>query len=122
MQKNLWLCRFLAFWAESAHFQPHHPDLKTALLGDVFLQFFERRTRVFHDRAALEASHVAVIPIRFGLVVMLLALDVHKIELIDQAAILEKRDRSIDSGPVNARILFLAISSSVAASRCRGES
>jgi hypothetical protein len=79
----------LAPLAKSTHFQPDDPDMKTALLDHLCFQFLERRTRVFHDRAAPEASHVAVISIGLGLVIVLLALNVHQIKFIDQPTVLE---------------------------------
>ena len=45
-----------------------------------------------------------MIATRLRLVVMLLAFNVHEIQLIDQAAILEQGNRSIDRGAVNVGI------------------
>src|SRR5208282_2947826 len=62
-----------ALLAKSANFQPHHTNLESTLPGHLFFQFLKRRARVFHDRAASEASHVAVIPARLRLIKMLFA-------------------------------------------------
>ncbi len=105
-KKIAYLVAFLALLANSAHFQPHYPDLKTALLDHLLFQFLERRARVFHDRAAPKAGHVTVIAVGLGLVIMLLALDVHEIEFIDQPAILEQCESSIDRGAIDIGVLF----------------
>ena len=65
---------------------------------------------------------MAMIATGFRFVIVLFTLNVHQIQLIDQAMFLEQRNRSIDRGSIDFRILFLAIPSSVATSRCRGES
>jgi|HubBroStandDraft_1064217.scaffolds.fasta_scaffold271261_1 hypothetical protein len=92
--------------ADSAHFQSHYPDLKTTLLDHLLFQFLERRACVFHDRAAAEASHVAVIAVGLGFVIVLLALDVHKIQFVDQPAILKQREGSVDRGAIDVGIMF----------------
>jgi hypothetical protein len=104
--KKLQRRSFLTPLAKSTHFQPDYPDLEATLLNHLFFQFLERRTRVFHDRAAPEAGHVAVISIGFGLVIVLLALNVHQIQFIDQPTVFEQREGSIDRGAIDIRILF----------------
>ena len=47
-----------------------------------------------------------MIAIRLGLVIMLFTLDVHQIQFIDQAVLLEQRDGSIDCCAVDSRILL----------------
>lgn len=96
----------LAAFAEAADFKPHHPDLKTAFPGDLFLQVLKRRAGVFHDRAAFEASHMAVIAIGLGFVIVFFALDVHEIEFVDQASLLEQSDGAVDGSAIN-RWIFL---------------
>jgi hypothetical protein len=93
-------------FAKSAYFETHHADLKSALSSHLSFQFLERRTCIFHNRAAAEASHVAVLTVRLGLVVVLLTLDVHQVQFVNQPASLKQRNRSIDGGAVDIRILF----------------
>src|ERR1700689_3699973 len=95
---------FLTLFANSAHFQPHNSYVKTALFGHLFCQFLERRTGVFHDATTAETSHVAVVAIGLGLVIVLLALDMHEIEFIDQSAILEQAESTIDGGTIDVGI------------------
>lgn len=94
------------FPAKPADFQPQHPDLKAALPGHLFFELVERGTRVFHNGPAAEAGHMAVVAIRLGFVIVLLTLEVHQIELVDQAAILEQGDRAINGGAVDIGILL----------------
>lgn len=49
---------------------------------------------------------MAVIAIGLGLVVVLLALNVHEIEFIDQSTILEQSEGSIDRGAIDVGIMF----------------
>src|ERR1700677_817329 len=91
-------------FAKSANFQPYYADVKSALCSDLRLEPLERRTRVFHDCAAAGAGHVAMLAVCLGLVVVLFALDVHQVQLIDQAVSFEQRNRSIDGGAVALRI------------------
>jgi hypothetical protein len=81
--------------------------MKAALLDHLFFQLLKRRTRVFDDRAALETRHVAVVAVRFGLVKVLFAIEMHQIEFIDQAQMLKERDGSIDRRTVDVAVLLL---------------
>jgi hypothetical protein len=96
-----------ASFAQSAYFEPHHANLKPAFLGDLPFQLFKGRTRVLHDRPALEASHVTVVAAGFHFVIMLLAFEVHELQFIDQPAVFEERNGSIDDGSVDIGILLL---------------
>lgn len=69
--------------AETTRLKPYHPDREIAAFGHLVLQFLEGRTGVLDDGSASKTGEVTVIPIRFCLVVVLLALEVHEIEFID---------------------------------------
>src|ERR1700690_2192799 len=95
-----------AFFAESANFQPRNANLKSTLRRHLRLQSLKSRARIFHNRPALETSHVAMIAIRLRLVIMFLALDVHQVKFIDQTLALQQRERSINGGTIDTRVVF----------------
>jgi hypothetical protein len=65
--------------AIAAHFKPHDANLKIALPRHLLFQFLEGRTGEFHDGAAAEAGHVAVVAIGPRFVKVLFALKVHQV-------------------------------------------
>jgi hypothetical protein len=54
----------------------------------------------------LEAGEMHVIDVRFRLIKMLLAIQVHQVELIDEAQSLQKFERPVHRGPIDTVIAF----------------
>ena len=98
-----------ALGAISAHFEPAHDNVKTAIALDLTFETVEKIAFEFHDFAAPQACHVDVITLRASLVEMLLALHVHEIKFIDQTMALEQTERAIHSDAVNPGIQFACV-------------
>jgi hypothetical protein len=100
--------RFPAALTDPTDLQADDADLKSALLGHLLLQPFKGGACVLHDGPAAKAGHMGVIAIRLGLVVMSLALDVHQIQFIDQAPLLQEGNSPIDGRAVDVGVLLLS--------------
>jgi len=90
--------------ASPAYFQAHDANVKTLLPGDFSLQAFEQRAGKLLDPPTLEARQVNMIDIGLGFVKVLLAIQMHQVELVDQPQFLEKFN-----GPVHCCAIDLAV-------------
>ena len=74
--------------ASAADFQSDDANVKPLPSRDFRLKAFEQRACELLDSPALEARQVHMIDGGFRLVIMLLAVQVHEIQLVDQAQLL----------------------------------
>lgn len=84
-----------ALAASPTHFQANDTNVKTLLPGNFRFQTLEQRASEFFDPSALETCEVDVIDIRLGLVEVLLTIQMHQVEFINQPEPLEKINRSV---------------------------
>ncbi|HXO31207.1 MAG TPA: hypothetical protein VN901_02510 [Candidatus Acidoferrales bacterium] len=96
----------MAFFTDASDFQTNRANLEAAPCGHFSLQFLKQIARKLHDGTALKAGHVAMIMVGFDFVIVLLALDMHQVQLIDQATALQQVDRAIDRRAIDTRIFF----------------
>ncbi len=80
-----------ADFAQSSNFETHDLYLKFVLGGDLTLQTLEGGAVKFFDLAAVKACQVQMVFLRFYFVVVFLTFQVHQVEFVNQAAILEQR-------------------------------
>jgi hypothetical protein len=98
------VCESAATAAAATHFKSHNPDVEPCLTRDFRLQAFKQGARELFDSPALEAGKVHVIDVRLRLIKVLLAVQVHEIQFIDQTQLLEEFQGSVDRGPVNSLV------------------
>jgi len=68
----------------------------------------------FRNLSATQARHMDVIPLRPSLVVVLLALEVHQVEFVDESMTLEKVKRPVNGNPIHLRINFASLAQDLA--------
>jgi hypothetical protein len=93
-----------AFLALTPDFQADYLDLKAMFRGDLLLQLLKRGAGVFNDCSATEAGKMKMSADRLGFKIVLLALQVHKVELVNQPKLFEKLKSAIHRGSVNMGI------------------
>src|SRR5262249_51651741 len=93
-----------AFLALTTDFQANHLDLKAVFRRDLLLQLLKRGAGVFNDCSASEARKMKVSTDRLCFKIVLLALQVHKIELVNQPELFEELKSAIHRGSVNIGI------------------
>src|SRR5215472_417350 len=92
--------------AISANFETSDDDVKSAVALDLSLEAIEEIAFEFGDLATAKASHMDVIALGATFVVMFFALEVHEVELVDQAVALEEIESAIDGDAVDLGIQF----------------
>jgi hypothetical protein len=90
------------------HFCASQNDLKPEMLLNLAPHLLEQIAKKLLDFAATQADNVRVLLFQAGLVVVLVALVVHQVQLVHQAAGLEQLERSIDRHAIQLGILFAA--------------
>ena len=95
--------------AISADLQSRHHNPEAAVFLHLALQFFENIADEFHDFAAPQARHVDMVAVQFALVIVSLAVDMHKVEFVDQSVPLEQLQGSIDRAAIDAGIQLLRL-------------
>ncbi len=97
----------LAAGAVPADLSTRQQDLKSEVGFDLFAQPLQGLSEKFLHLAAAQTDDVRVLLLQARLVVMLIAVVVHEVQLIHQAAILEHLQRAVDGHPVQFGIFFL---------------
>lgn len=87
--------------AEPSCFETYYLNLKLVRRRDFMPQPLKLRSREFDDLSAREAGKMKMVPLGPDLVVMLLPVEVHQIELVNHAQLLQQLNRSIDGRTVD---------------------
>ena len=90
--------------AKSSNLQAHNLNLKIVRFGDIPFQALEGGTDILLNFPTFEAGQVQMVLLRLNLVIVLLTIEVHKIQLVDQAQALQQIDSPINRSPVNVRV------------------
>jgi hypothetical protein len=98
---------FAAVLAVAAYFCAGYGDFYAAVVLDLFFQFFVEFGLEFADFSAFQAGYVDVVAGAMAFVEMLVAAQVQKIELVDEAVTLEKVESAVNRDAVNAGVDFL---------------
>ncbi len=93
--------------AVSADFRAGDQNLESEGGFDLTAYFLQRFAEKFLYAPAPEADHVGVLLLHTGFVVMLIAAEVHQVELVHQAALFQHLQSAIYSHPVQLRVLLL---------------
>lgn len=88
--------------------------MESAIGLDLLLELIEFVADEFGDFATPQARDVDVIFPQFPLIVMTLAVEVHKVEFVNEAVALEQAQGAIDRAAVDARIEALRFSQNLA--------
>src|ERR1700733_519889 len=80
----------LAMRAVPAHLRPRQDDLKPEMTLDLFAHLLQQIAEELFDLATTQANHVGMFLFQPGLVVVLVAVVMHQVQLIHQAACLEE--------------------------------
>jgi hypothetical protein len=97
------VCR-AAVRAVSADFKAGDENVELALALNLPFETVEQSALELGDLAAPQTCHMDVIPLWAPFVEMLLALQVHEIEFIDQAVALEQAECAIDGDAIDVGI------------------
>jgi len=92
---------------DAADFGAGDGDLDFAIAGDLFLELFVETGLEFADLAAAKAGYVDVVAGAVGFVVVAVAAEVEKIELVDQAFFFQQINGAVDGDEVNGGVHFL---------------
>jgi hypothetical protein len=103
----LTICGCSAFATAPADLQPGDSNVEPFLTGDLGFQAFEQRAGDFLDPSTFEAGEMNMIDVGFRFVEMLLAIQMHQVEFINQPQLLEKVERSIYRRPVDLAVSLL---------------
>jgi hypothetical protein len=90
----------------AAHFGPREHDLKPEMRFDLFAKALQWLAKKLFHFAAAEADHVRMLLLAPGLIIVLLPGLVHKIELVDQAALLEQLQCAVDGDAIQLRVFL----------------
>ena len=93
--------------AIAADLGPREHDLESEVRFHLPAHLLQRLAEKFLDFAAAQADDVRVLLLQASLVVMLVALEVHQIELVHQAAFFEQLQRAIDRDAIELGVFFL---------------
>jgi hypothetical protein len=107
MEKKLFHFGGEAIVADAADFGAGDSNLDIAVAGNLLLELFVETGLEFADLAAAEAGDMNVIAGAVGFVVVAVAAEVEKIELVDEALALEEVDGAVDGDEVDVGIDFL---------------
>jgi hypothetical protein len=75
--------------------------------GDLLFELFIEARLEFADFAAAEAGDVNVVAGAMGFVVVAVAAEMEKVELVDEAFFFEEIDGAVNGDEVDGRVLFL---------------
>lgn len=89
-------------------------DMELALALNLALETFEEIAFKFLNFAAAEAGHVQVIAVGTTLIVVFFSLQMHEIELVDQAMTFEQAEGAIDGDAVDTGIEFAGFAKKLA--------
>ena len=95
--------------AISAEFHTCDGNPEPAVLLHLFFQVVEESAFKLRDSATTQTGHVHMLARRLALVKMLLALEVHQIEFINQAMSLQKSQGPIDRDAIDFWLLLLCL-------------
>gem|GEM_PF-6163052 len=90
--------------AISANLQAHNLNLETRLCSNFALKSVKGLAAEFHNTATATACQMNVLAIRPNLVIVLLACQVHQVQLVHQLELFQKLQRPIHGRPIDARI------------------
>jgi len=93
--------------ADAADFGAGDGDLDVAIAGDLVLKLFVKAGFELANLAATEAGDMNVIAGTVGFVVMAVAAEVEKIELVNEAFLFEKVDGAVDGHEMDGGVNFL---------------
>jgi hypothetical protein len=93
-----------ALSAQASHFETHHLYFKVFLSGDLSLQTLERGTVELLDLSAMKARQMQMVFLRFDFVIVLFPVEVHEIQLIDQAQPLQQLQGPVDGRAIDVRV------------------
>src|SRR5260370_5524439 len=94
--RHLPLAEDLAMGAIAAHLRSREHDLETELRLDLLPHAVQRLPKILFDAPAAQADDVRVFLLEACLVVVLVALVVHQVQLVHEAADLEQFERAVD--------------------------
>lgn len=97
----------LAMRAVAAHLGAGQDYLKSKVGFDLAAELLERLSEELFDLPAAQAYDVRVLGLHPGLVVMLVPADVHEVEFVDEAALFQHLEGSINGDAVELRVPFL---------------
>jgi hypothetical protein len=100
--------------AVSADFEAGYDDVELAVALDLALQAVEKSAFEFGDLAAAQAGHVDVVALGATFVKMFFALQVHEVELINQAVAFEEMEGAVDSDAIDLGINFAGFAEKLA--------
>ena len=90
--------------AVAADFQAGNNDVEAAIALDLSFEAIEEITFEFGDFSAAQAGHVDMVPLGATFVIMLLALQVHEVEFVNQAVAFQEIQRAVDGHAIDLRI------------------
>jgi hypothetical protein len=100
-------CRCTALSATATNLEPNHSNLECPQPGDFRFQTLKHGAREFLNLAALKARQMNVVDIRFRLVEVLLTVQMHQIQFVNQTQLLEKLDGSVNRRPIDPSVVLL---------------
>src|SRR5262249_54161378 len=98
--------RRTALWTVASHLEARNHDVKLTVALYLALQPVKEVAFELNYLPAPQASHVDMVTLRASFVEVLLALQVHKIQFIDQPVPFEQIERAIDGYAINSGINF----------------
>jgi len=93
--------------ADAADFGAGDGDLHLEVAGNLFLELLVEARLEFADLAAAEAGDMDVVAGAVGLVVVAVAAEMEKIELVNETLFLEQVDGAVDGDEMDGGIDFL---------------
>ena len=96
----------LAVGTVPAHLGPRQDDLKSEMSLDLLPHLLQQIAEKLFDFAAAQANHVGMFLFQARFVVVLVAIVMHQVQLVHQAAGLEQLQRPVDGDAVQLRIFF----------------
>ena len=103
---NSFARRDLAVGTVPAHLRPRQDDLKSEMSLDLFAHLLQQVAKELFDFAAAQANHVGMFLFQPRLVVVLVAIVMHQVQLVHQAACLQQLQRPVHGDAVQLRIFF----------------
>ena len=97
----------MAIGAVAADFGASYCDFYLAVAFDLFFQLLEERAFYFPYFSAAQTGDVNVVAQAVAFVIVLVAANVEKVKLVDEAVALEHIERAIDGDAMDVRIDFL---------------
>src|SRR5580698_3424147 len=105
------LCQFLpaqnlTMGTVPSHFCPRQDNLESEMSLDLFTHLLQQIPEELFDFAAAQANHMGMFLFQTRLVVVLVPVVMHQVQLVHQAARLQKLERPVNGDPVEFRIFF----------------